>query len=159
MARDLKRDFFSFSFFHIRNKSEQRMMAASRLENVTQTIARILEGYDIRLRPNFGGIQTNTVCIQLINFVLLLLSMGDNMNNDYVTFRLTRLTHNSIMPVAQEKYFYVEIELWGMKHQKKFCVFSSFLSSNISRIKPHILMSKVFLLDPSHPPMRCKINL
>lgn len=30
-------------------------MAASRLENVTQTIARILEGYDIRLRPNFGG--------------------------------------------------------------------------------------------------------
>ena len=31
------------------------MMAASRLENVTQTIARILEGYDIRLRPNFGG--------------------------------------------------------------------------------------------------------
>lgn len=30
-------------------------MAAGRLENVTQTIARILEGYDIRLRPNFGG--------------------------------------------------------------------------------------------------------
>jgi gamma-aminobutyric acid receptor subunit beta len=30
-------------------------MAASRLENVTRTIARILEGYDIRLRPNFGG--------------------------------------------------------------------------------------------------------
>ncbi|CRL04827.1 CLUMA_CG017880, isoform A [Clunio marinus] len=36
-------------------QSEQKMMAASRLENVTQTIARILEGYDIRLRPNFGG--------------------------------------------------------------------------------------------------------
>ncbi|KAL7030187.1 hypothetical protein ACKWTF_006566 [Chironomus riparius] len=36
-------------------RSEQKMMAASRLENVTQTIARILEGYDIRLRPNFGG--------------------------------------------------------------------------------------------------------
>lgn len=35
--------------------SEQKLMAASRLENVTQTIARILEGYDIRLRPNFGG--------------------------------------------------------------------------------------------------------
>ncbi|EDS40962.1 gamma-aminobutyric-acid receptor a beta subunit 1, 2, 3 [Culex quinquefasciatus] len=30
-------------------------MAAGRLENVTQTISRILEGYDIRLRPNFGG--------------------------------------------------------------------------------------------------------
>lgn len=30
-------------------------IAAARLENVTQTITRILEGYDIRLRPNFGG--------------------------------------------------------------------------------------------------------
>ncbi|KAG4074270.1 hypothetical protein HA402_008679 [Bradysia odoriphaga] len=30
-------------------------VAAARLENVTQTITRILEGYDIRLRPNFGG--------------------------------------------------------------------------------------------------------
>ncbi|XP_012265115.2 gamma-aminobutyric acid receptor subunit beta-like isoform X2 [Athalia rosae] len=28
---------------------------SDRLENVTQTISRILEGYDIRLRPNFGG--------------------------------------------------------------------------------------------------------
>lgn len=35
-------------------------MAASRLENVTQTIARILEGYDIRLRPNFGGNQSES---------------------------------------------------------------------------------------------------
>lgn len=26
-----------------------------KLENVTQTISRILDGYDIRLRPNFGG--------------------------------------------------------------------------------------------------------
>lgn len=30
-------------------------MVSSRIENVTQTIARILEGYDIRLRPDFGG--------------------------------------------------------------------------------------------------------
>ncbi|KAL0269018.1 UNVERIFIED_CONTAM: hypothetical protein PYX00_010765 [Menopon gallinae] len=28
---------------------------ADRLENVTQTISRLLQGYDIRLRPNFGG--------------------------------------------------------------------------------------------------------
>uniref|UniRef100_A0A182PNS6 Gamma-aminobutyric acid receptor subunit beta-like n=1 Tax=Anopheles epiroticus TaxID=199890 RepID=A0A182PNS6_9DIPT len=34
---------------------QQKSMAAGRLENVTQTISRILEGYDIRLRPNFGG--------------------------------------------------------------------------------------------------------
>ncbi|XP_063706317.1 gamma-aminobutyric acid receptor subunit beta-like [Culicoides brevitarsis] len=32
-----------------------KSLAASRVENVTQTIARILDGYDIRLRPNFGG--------------------------------------------------------------------------------------------------------
>ncbi|GLV35758.1 Ligand-gated chloride channel homolog 3 [Carabus blaptoides fortunei] len=30
-------------------------MISDRLENVTQTISRLLEGYDIRLRPNFGG--------------------------------------------------------------------------------------------------------
>lgn len=28
---------------------------SDKLENVTQTISRILDGYDIRLRPNFGG--------------------------------------------------------------------------------------------------------
>ncbi|XP_033216718.1 gamma-aminobutyric acid receptor subunit beta-like [Belonocnema kinseyi] len=28
---------------------------SDRLQNVTQTISRILDGYDIRLRPNFGG--------------------------------------------------------------------------------------------------------
>jgi hypothetical protein len=49
MARDYA------SFYCLYSTNEQRMMAASRLENVTQTIARILEGYDIRLRPNFGG--------------------------------------------------------------------------------------------------------
>lgn len=30
-------------------------MVSDRLENVTQTIAKLLDGYDIRLRPNFGG--------------------------------------------------------------------------------------------------------
>lgn len=30
-------------------------MISDRLENVTQTISRLLEGYDIRLRPNFAG--------------------------------------------------------------------------------------------------------
>jgi hypothetical protein len=43
--------------------SEHKTLAPShRFENVTQTITRILEGYDIRLRPNFGG-KTN---IQLV---------------------------------------------------------------------------------------------
>lgn len=30
-------------------------MMSDRLDNVTQTISRLLEGYDIRLRPDFGG--------------------------------------------------------------------------------------------------------
>ncbi|XP_034246730.1 LOW QUALITY PROTEIN: gamma-aminobutyric acid receptor subunit beta-like [Thrips palmi] len=32
-----------------------RSSPVDRLQNVTQTISRVLEGYDIRLRPNFGG--------------------------------------------------------------------------------------------------------
>ncbi|XP_066245543.1 gamma-aminobutyric acid receptor subunit beta-like isoform X1 [Euwallacea similis] len=31
------------------------LMISDRLDNVTQTISRLLEGYDIRLRPDFGG--------------------------------------------------------------------------------------------------------
>ena len=29
--------------------------SAGTLDNVTKTIGRLLDGYDIRLRPNFGG--------------------------------------------------------------------------------------------------------
>ncbi|TMW50274.1 hypothetical protein DOY81_004655 [Sarcophaga bullata] len=36
-------------------KCKRREMMAGRLENVTQTISKILKGYDIRLRPNFGA--------------------------------------------------------------------------------------------------------
>uniref|UniRef100_A0A034WF54 Gamma-aminobutyric acid receptor subunit beta-like protein n=1 Tax=Bactrocera dorsalis TaxID=27457 RepID=A0A034WF54_BACDO len=36
-------------------RCKRKEMAAGRLENVTQTISKILQGYDIRLRPNFGG--------------------------------------------------------------------------------------------------------
>ncbi|XP_070138344.1 gamma-aminobutyric acid receptor subunit beta-like [Drosophila bipectinata] len=35
-------------------RCKRKEMLASRLENVTQTISMILQGYDIRLRPNFG---------------------------------------------------------------------------------------------------------
>lgn len=49
-----------------------KSMAAGRLENVTQTISRILEGYDIRLRPNFGG--------KYIHFYLLLPAVSINAN-------------------------------------------------------------------------------
>ncbi|XP_072942144.1 gamma-aminobutyric acid receptor subunit beta-like isoform X2 [Epargyreus clarus] len=33
----------------------ERTIVIDRLENVTHTVSRILDGYDIRLRPNFGG--------------------------------------------------------------------------------------------------------
>ncbi|KAH8421376.1 hypothetical protein KR009_003281, partial [Drosophila setifemur] len=36
-------------------RCKRKEMLAGRLENVTQTISKILQGYDIRLRPNFGG--------------------------------------------------------------------------------------------------------
>lgn len=51
------------------------MMAASRLENVTQTIARILEGYDIRLRPNFGGKTRHS--LHLVNYSQVEASLSD----------------------------------------------------------------------------------
>ena len=31
------------------------IVQAGTLDNVTKTIGRLLDGYDIRLRPNFGG--------------------------------------------------------------------------------------------------------
>ncbi|KAH9640640.1 hypothetical protein HF086_000584 [Spodoptera exigua] len=35
--------------------AQNERTAIDRLENVTHTVTRILDGYDIRLRPNFGG--------------------------------------------------------------------------------------------------------
>ncbi|KYM83084.1 Gamma-aminobutyric acid receptor subunit beta-like protein, partial [Atta colombica] len=43
---------FEISYFRASLESAEM---SDRLENVTQTISRILDGYDIRLRPNFGG--------------------------------------------------------------------------------------------------------
>ena len=36
---------------------------ANSLENVTKTIGNLLDGYDIRLRPNFGG-ETQSIHVQ-----------------------------------------------------------------------------------------------
>ncbi|KOB66581.1 Ligand-gated chloride channel-like protein 3 [Operophtera brumata] len=41
--------------FTLAQAQYDRKAAADRLENVTHTVSRILDGYDIRLRPNFGG--------------------------------------------------------------------------------------------------------
>lgn len=46
---------FSISDFLHFQRCDYKDLASARLENVTQTIARVLEGYDIRLRPDFGG--------------------------------------------------------------------------------------------------------
>ncbi|KAL9880757.1 gamma-aminobutyric acid receptor subunit beta-like isoform X2 [Glossina fuscipes] len=46
---------FTLIFHHIPPvRCKRKEMKAGRLENVTQTISKILQGYDIRLRPNFG---------------------------------------------------------------------------------------------------------
>ncbi|XP_050362902.1 gamma-aminobutyric acid receptor subunit beta-like isoform X1 [Nymphalis io] len=41
--------------FSLVKAQPERTVAVDRLENVTHTVTRILDGYDIRLRPNFGG--------------------------------------------------------------------------------------------------------
>ena len=38
--------------------------SAGTLDNVTKTIGRLLDGYDIRLRPNFGGKFINILVIK-----------------------------------------------------------------------------------------------
>ena len=43
------------SFSVVSGQDESTAMSARYLENVTMTIRNLLEGYDIRLRPNFGG--------------------------------------------------------------------------------------------------------
>lgn len=46
----------SFSYYmNIVNRCDHKALAAAQLENITKTLSRMIEGYDIRLRPNFGG--------------------------------------------------------------------------------------------------------
>ncbi|XP_017769893.1 PREDICTED: gamma-aminobutyric acid receptor subunit beta-like [Nicrophorus vespilloides] len=53
---NLTRIFVIFAVHLLRaTDGTQKNMISDRLENVTQTISKLLEGYDIRLRPNFGG--------------------------------------------------------------------------------------------------------
>lgn len=47
-------DICARAFLLIR-RCDQRHLAAAQLENITKTLTQMLEGYDIRLRPNFGG--------------------------------------------------------------------------------------------------------
>lgn len=63
---------------------------SDRLENVTQTISRILDGYDIRLRPNFGGEYTKH--LPLFRWLILLVTSVTifNSSSDYLT-RYVRL--------------------------------------------------------------------
>lgn len=52
--RSINPERLRFIFFNL-IRCDYKDLAAARLENVTQTIGRVLEGYDIRLRPDFGG--------------------------------------------------------------------------------------------------------
>ncbi|XP_045459391.1 gamma-aminobutyric acid receptor subunit beta-like [Melitaea cinxia] len=55
-ARYLPRLMFIFLLFlSLVQAQPERAVAFDHLENVTHTVTRILDGYDIRLRPNFGG--------------------------------------------------------------------------------------------------------
>ena len=65
------------------------------LENVTKTIGNLLDGYDIRLRPNFGGANFNlfNYFSKFNNFSLT----GDPL---YVGFDLTIASFDSISEVS-----------------------------------------------------------
>lgn len=52
---ELIRYYFLELYYPNNCRCSRKDMLAGRLENVTQTISKILQGYDIRLRPNFGG--------------------------------------------------------------------------------------------------------
>lgn len=41
--------------FYALFRCDQKHLAAAQLENITNSLTQMLEGYDIRLRPNFGG--------------------------------------------------------------------------------------------------------
>ena len=51
-------------------KGHGAISATSQLENVTDIIKAILDGYDIRLRPNFGG---EFFCLEFLRFCYSLL--------------------------------------------------------------------------------------
>ena len=45
------------------------------LDNVTKTIGRLLDGYDIRLRPNFGGELRIYLCCRQESFMIIYISL------------------------------------------------------------------------------------
>ena len=47
--------FFSVLYSEGLAPKNPMLPSAGTLDNVTKTIGRLLDGYDIRLRPNFGG--------------------------------------------------------------------------------------------------------
>lgn len=51
----LSMTFFSSIFSTNLNRCDHKGFTAAQLENITRTLTQMLEGYDIRLRPNFGG--------------------------------------------------------------------------------------------------------
>uniref|UniRef100_A0A182K5B4 Gamma-aminobutyric acid receptor subunit beta-like n=1 Tax=Anopheles christyi TaxID=43041 RepID=A0A182K5B4_9DIPT len=77
----------------------QKSMAAGRLENVTQTISRILEGYDIRLRPNFGGKRYEASTEQTRLTVVLYYSSGEPL---HVGMDLTIASFDAISEVNMD---------------------------------------------------------
>lgn len=67
--------FFTIFF---RGQRVNSLMMSDRLDNVTQTISRLLQGYDIRLRPDFGGkyvFQTYSSLLDLLAMLLIHLFM------------------------------------------------------------------------------------
>ena len=66
------------------------------LDNVTKTIGRLLDGYDIRLRPNFGG----ELCYNYHHYRAFYHSFSCSGDPLYVGFDLTIASFDSISEVS-----------------------------------------------------------
>ncbi|XP_031368932.1 gamma-aminobutyric acid receptor subunit beta-like isoform X1 [Apis dorsata] len=78
---------------------------SDRLENVTQTISRILDGYDIRLRPNFGDISFSGEPL-LVGMDLTIASFDaiSEVNMDYtITMYLNQYWKDERLAFSQEE--------------------------------------------------------
>ena len=92
------------------------------LDNVTKTIGRLLDGYDIRLRPNFGG----ELCYNYHQYRAFYHSFSCSGDPLYVGFDLTIASFDSISEVSMVSILaqYANISAY-ISFLQKYC--SSFL--------------------------------
>ncbi|KOX68118.1 Gamma-aminobutyric acid receptor subunit beta-like [Melipona quadrifasciata] len=105
---------------------------SDRLENVTQTISRILDGYDIRLRPNFGGEPL------LVGMDLTIASFDaiSEVNMDYtITMYLNQYWKDERLAFSQEE----EVLTLSGDFAEKIWVPDTFFANDKNRVEEMLL--------------------